>query len=171
MDINTSIYLLTGLLIHLTLVIKFVITDPEFTIIIIKFHIMPITLCLITAIFYLFDKEISSLLNIINISRYLMLITLIITGFSLFKIWNNIFGFLSNPSKSNEKESGFSLPIPYLISLSLSMSVFIICSFSLCTNIFKAKTFFDPYLSLFWFFGSMGIGLMSLKGIFGWSNK
>lgn len=74
-------------------------------------------------------------------------------------------------SKPTKKESGFSLPIPYLISLSLSMSAFIICSFSLYINIFKAKTFFDPYLSLFWFFGSIGIGLMSLKGIFDWNNK
>jgi len=88
---------------------------------------------------------------------------------SLEHIYKKI-GLIIEP-KLTKKESSFSLPIPYLISLSLSLSVFIICSVSLYINIFTKQTFFDPYLSLFWFLGGIGIGLMSLKGIFDWSNK
>lgn len=74
-------------------------------------------------------------------------------------------------SKPTKKESGFSLPVPYIISLSLSTAVFVFCGVSLYVNIFNSIRLFDPYISLFWFFGSIGIGLMSLKGIFDWSNK
>lgn len=88
---------------------------------------------------------------------------------SLEHIYKKI-GLIIEP-KLTKKESSFSLPIPYLISLSLSLSVFIICGVSLYINIFTKQTFFDPYLSLFWFLGGIGIGLMSLKGIFDWSNK
>ncbi len=88
---------------------------------------------------------------------------------SLEHIYKKI-GLIIEP-KLTKKESSFNLPIPYLISLSLSLSVFIICSVSLYINIFTTKTLFDPYTSLFWFFGSIGIGLMSLKGIFGWRDK
>jgi len=103
MDANTSIYLLSGLLIHLTLVINFIATDPEFIKIIIKFHTVPIILCLITAMAYLFNEELNSLFNIKNIPRYLMLITFLITTFSLINSWKNIFSFFDELSKSKEK--------------------------------------------------------------------
>lgn len=103
MDINTSIYLLTGLLMHLTLIITFIATDPEFIKIIIKFHIVAIILCLITAITYLFNGELIYLFNIKNIPRYLMLITFLITILGLIKSWKNIFSFFDQISKNNKR--------------------------------------------------------------------
>lgn len=74
-------------------------------------------------------------------------------------------------SVSIKEAKSYDFPIPYIISLSLSTAVTIFCGTSLYINIFTAKTLFDPYLSLFWFLGGLGIGLMSLKGIFSWGNK
>ena len=74
-------------------------------------------------------------------------------------------------SISTKEDQSIGLPVPYIISLSLSTAVTIFCGTSLYINIFTAKTLFDPYLSLFWFLGGIGIGLMSLKGIFVWRDK
>jgi len=78
---------------------------------------------------------------------------------------------LKTPSISTKEVPSTGLPIPYIIFLSLSTAVFVFCGVSLYVNIFMAKTLFDPYLSLFWFLGGLGIGLMSLKGIFSWGKN
>ena len=83
----------------------------------------------------------------------------------------DIYKILKTPSISTKEAQGVGLPISYIISLSLSTAVTIFCGTSLYINIFTAKTLFDPYLSLFWFLRGIGIGLISLKGIFDWSNK
>jgi len=78
---------------------------------------------------------------------------------------------LREVSASVKGLAGYNLPIPYIISLSLSTGVSIFCGTSLIVNMLTKQIFFDSYLSLFWFLGGIGIGLMSLKGIFDWSNK
>ena len=103
MDVNTSIYLLSGLLIHLTLVITFITTDIELTKHIIKLHSIPTILCLITAMAYLFNEELNSFFSI-DIPKYLMLITFIMTIFGLANSWRNIFGFFDEFSRSNRNK-------------------------------------------------------------------
>ena len=82
-----------------------------------------------------------------------------------------ILSLLEKILASTKEPAGYDLPVPYIISLSLSAATFAFCGVSLYVNIFNSIRLFDPYISLFWFFGSIGIGLMSLKGIFDWSNK
>ena len=103
MDINTSIYLLSALLIHLALVITFVTDNIKLIKLIIKLHNIPILLCLITAMTYLFNEKLNSLFCI-DIPKYLMLITFIITAFGLANSWRNLFGFFDESSRSNRNK-------------------------------------------------------------------
>jgi len=62
-------------------------------------------------------------------------------------------------------------PIPYITSLLISTVVSTICGVSIYLGVVTGKTLFDPYTSLFWFVGGIGIILMSLKGISSWRSK
>ena len=64
-----------------------------------------------------------------------------------------------------------SISLPYAVSLFVSTAVSTICGVSIYLGVTTGKTLIDPYASLFWLFGSIGIVLMSLKGISSWRRK
>lgn len=59
-----------------------------------------------------------------------------------------------------------SIPLPYAVSLFVSIAVSTICGVSIYSGVVTGKALLDPYLSIFWFIGGIGFILMSLKGIF-----
>ena len=70
-----------------------------------------------------------------------------------------------------EKAKTVYMPTPYIVSLLISTAVSAICGASIYLGVVTGKTLFDPYASLFWFVGGIGIVLMSLKGISTWRSK
>ena len=76
---------------------------------IVPLHFLPILFCLITTITYLFKKELSSIqiniydiIAIINIPKYLLIISIIITFSIIFISWIIIFKFFNDIAKKKQ---------------------------------------------------------------------
>jgi len=107
---NISIALLTVLILHLTILVNTIDIKKYYKLVelVVPVHFLPILLCIITALAYLFEKELSLFqfninnmavcLN--NIPKYLLSLTLIITIISILKSWIIVFSFFDEISKS-----------------------------------------------------------------------
>lgn len=92
---NISIALLSALLVHLTLLVLAINIRRYFVLVkqIVEFHLPSIILCIITALAYLFEKELNCLLvDIKNIPKYLLSLTFIFTIYSIIRSW--VYSFL-----------------------------------------------------------------------------
>jgi len=93
---NVSIALLSALLINLTLLVLAIGLKKHYALVeeIVEIHLPSIVLCLITALAYLFKKELSFfLVDIKNIPKYLLSLTFIFAIWSIVKSWKHSFNF------------------------------------------------------------------------------
>lgn len=103
---NVSIALLSALLLNLTLLVLVVGFKKYFDLAkeVVELHFPSIVLCLITALSYLFKKELSIfLVDIKNIPKYLLSLTFIFAIYSIVKSWKHSFNFFK-VLKEKEKE-------------------------------------------------------------------
>jgi len=104
---NISIALLSALLINLTLLVLAIGFKKHFDLVreIVEFHLPSIILCLITALAYLFKKELSFyLIDIKNIPKYLLSLTFIFATYSIVKSWKHSFKFFKVIKEEEEEE-------------------------------------------------------------------
>lgn len=104
---NISIALLSALLINLTLLVLAIGFKRHFELVreIVEFHLPSIILCLITALSYLFKKELSFfLVDIKNIPKYLLSLTFIFAIYSIVRSWKYSFKFFEFLKEKEEKE-------------------------------------------------------------------
>ncbi|MBA7491572.1 hypothetical protein ES702_02120 [subsurface metagenome] len=105
---NNSIALLTVVILHLTILVLSIKEYSLLVRLVIPMHFLPIFLCIITTLAYLFEKELSLFqLNIINmaicfnnIPKYLFALTLIIIFMVMRRSWIIVFAFYDEISKS-----------------------------------------------------------------------
>lgn len=113
---NIAIALLSALILHLTLTFLVLSLDIEgfypLIKLVVPIHFLPIFLCLITSLAYLYEEELSLLhldsryidIFINNMPKYLLSISLIISIIYLRKCWIIIFGYLDVFFGNNENE-------------------------------------------------------------------
>lgn len=100
---NISISLLSIIVLHLSILAFAFKKSHSLLKQIVPMHLIPIAFCLITTITYLFKEELSpgfiqinirNTVVVVNIPECLLIITLIITFFSIVISWSVIFNFL-----------------------------------------------------------------------------
>jgi len=111
---NISIALLTALVLHLTILVFTIDIKKYYKLVelVVPVHFLPILLCIITTLTYLFEKELGLFqLNINNmaiclnnIPKYLLALTLITTIISIRQSWIIVFSFFDEIFKSEQNK-------------------------------------------------------------------
>ena len=109
---NISVALLTVIILHLTILVFSIKEYYKLVELIVPIHFLPILLCIITTLAYLFENELSLIqLNINNmaiclniIPKYLLSLTLIIIIINIRKSWIIVFEFFDVISETEENK-------------------------------------------------------------------